>query len=254
MTLRILLSNDDGIFARGLRTLEEVLREAGHDLYVVAPDREQSASSHSITLDRPLRIREQGERAWAVDGTPTDCVLVAVNGLLADRPDLVVSGINHGPNMGEDVTYSGTVAAAFEAHILGIPSIAASMKDRVEGDFEGAARVVARLAARVAEWRGEGRVILNVNFPAGSADTWGDPRVTRLGTRRYSDEVIEKVDPRGRKYYWIGGADPTWAGGEDTDFATVHAGRVSVTPLNLELTDEVARAALSGGSLRETRS
>ncbi|MBZ0269467.1 5'/3'-nucleotidase SurE [bacterium] len=252
--MRILLCNDDGIFARGLRELADALRAAGHDLSVVAPDREQSATSHSITLDRPLRIRAYGESEWAVDGTPTDCVLLAVNGLLAERPDLVVSGINHGPNMGEDVTYSGTVAAAFEAHILGIPSIAASMKDRLNGDYEGGARIVAELAGRRDEWAGEGRTILNVNFPVGPSGSWDGPRTTRLGTRRYSDEVIEKTDPRGRKYYWIGGADPTWQGGDDTDFATVHAGCVSITPLNLELTDEKARAALADWPLREARS
>lgn len=252
--MRILLCNDDGIFARGLRELADALREAGHDLKVVAPDREQSATSHSITLDRPLRIRAHGEGEWAVDGTPTDCVLLAVNGLLPERPELVVSGINHGPNMGEDVTYSGTVAAAFEAHILGIPSIAASMKDRVNGDFAGAARIVVDLAGRRDEWVGDGRRILNVNFPTGPSASWDGPRVTRLGTRQYSDEVIEKIDPRGRKYYWIGGSDPTWQGGDDTDFATVHAGCVSVTPLNLDLTDEAARAALAEGPLKEARS
>jgi 5'-nucleotidase len=213
---------------------------------VVAPDREQSATSHSITLHRPLRIHESGEGEWAVDGTPTDCVLLAVNGLLADRPDVVVSGINLGPNMGEDVTYSGTVAAAFEAHILGIPSLAASMKDPVSGDFAGAARYIASLADRREEWEGEDRRgILNVNFPAGPSETWGPPRVTRLGTRRYTDELIEKLDPRGRKYYWIGGAEAEWQGGEETDFGTVHAGAVSVTPLHLDLTDEAARQRLT---------
>jgi len=252
--LRILLCNDDGIFARGLRELADALRAAGHDLNVIAPDREQSATSHSITLDRPLRIRAHGEGEWAVDGTPTDCVLLAVNGLLPERPELVVSGINHGPNMGEDVTYSGTVAAAFEAHILGIPSIAASMKDRVNGDFAGGARIVADLAGRRDEWAGEGRTILNVNFPVGPSASWDGPRVTRLGTRQYSDEIIEKTDPRGRKYYWIGGSDPTWHGGDDTDFATVHAGCISITPLNLELTDEKARAELADWPLREARS
>jgi 5'-nucleotidase len=213
---------------------------------VVAPDREQSASSHSITLDRPLRIREIEPELWAVDGTPTDCVLVGVNGILGERPDLVVSGINHGPNMGEDVTYSGTVAAAFEAHLLGIPSIAGSMKDRDGGDFEGAARVIVQLAGRRAEWANDagGRVILNVNFPAGPSAMWRPLRVTRLGTRRYTDEIIEKLDPRGRKYYWIGGSEPTWDGADGTDFATVNGGGVSVTPLHLALTDDRALSRL----------
>ena len=227
------------------------LEAAGHELFVVAPDREQSASSHSITLDRPLRIREVEPGIHAVDGTPTDCVLVGIHGLLGERPDLVISGINHGPNMGEDVTYSGTVAAAFEGHILGVPSIAASVKDRESGDFEGAAAVIVRLAERVAEWARSGPAILNVNFPPGPASSWAPPRFTRLGTRRYSDELIEKEDPRGRKYYWIGGSEPTWEEEEGTDFAVVHAGGVSVTPLHLDLTDtraleELAALDLSG--------
>lgn len=238
--MRILLANDDGVLARGLRLLWAALAQAGHDVTVVAPDREQSATSHSITLDRPLRIREIEPRLYAVDGTPTDCVLVGVNSVLRARPDLVVSGINHGPNMGEDVTYSGTVAAAFEAHLLGIPSIAASMRDREHGDYEAAARVVTQLVARAPEWSRGTRVILNVNFPKGPSAGWKPPRVTRLGSRRYTDEIIEKVDPRGKKYYWIGGAEPQWDGGEDTDFCTVHGGGVSITPLHLELTDRGA--------------
>jgi 5'-nucleotidase len=241
--VNVLLTNDDGIHAPGLAALREVFRARGHDVTVVAPDREQSASSHSITLDRPLRIREHGD-GLAVDGTPTDCILVAVHGVLRACPDLVVSGINHGPNMGEDVTYSGTVAAAFEAHILGVPAIAASMSDALRGDFAGAARFVADLAVELGDWARERRAILNVNFPGGDSQGWGGPRFTRLGTRRYSDEIVEKSDPRGKKYYWIGGATPTWTGAEDTDFAVVHAGGISVTPLHLALTDEAARSDL----------
>ena len=235
--MRILLANDDGVLARGLRLMWAALTAAGHDVTVVAPDREQSATSHSITLDRPLRIREVEPGLHAVDGTPTDCVLVGVNALLSQRPDLVVSGINHGPNMGEDVTYSGTVAAAFEAHLLGIPSLAASMRDREGGDYAAAARIVVQLVARVSEWGTGTRRILNVNFPKGPSVAWKPARITRLGTRRYTDEIIEKLDPRGKKYYWIGGAEPTWEKADDTDFATVHAGGISITPLHLELTD-----------------
>jgi 5'-nucleotidase len=247
--VRILISNDDGVLARGMHALRAALRAVGHRVTVVAPDREQSASSHSITLDRPLRIRQVEPDFWAVDGTPTDCVLAGVNGILAERPEIVVSGINHGPNMGEDVTYSGTVAAAFEAHLLGIPSIAASMKDRDHGDFDGAARAVAQLVASAEDVLQGGRIILNVNFPPGPASGWKPARVTRLGSRRYTDEIIEKLDPRGRKYYWIGGSEPTWDGAEDTDFATVHAGGVSVTPLHLALTDEAALARLRAWDL-----
>ncbi len=242
--MRILLTNDDGILARGLRILRGALVANGHDVVVVAPDREQSATSHSITLDRPLRIRELDDGSFSVDGTPTDCVLVGCHGVLRGKPDLVVSGINHGPNMGEDVNYSGTVAAAFEAHILGIPAIAASMKDRETGDFEGAASWVGRI---IGSFRGASMprpVILNVNFPPGASRGWASPAITRLGTRFYTDELIEKEDPRGRKYYWIGGAEAVWNGGDDTDFATVARGGVSVTPLHLNLTDDEARESM----------
>jgi 5'-nucleotidase len=247
--LKILLTNDDGILARGLHVLREALVAHGHAVTVVAPDREQSATSHAITLDRPLRIRETEGGALSVDGTPTDCVLVGCHAVLRGRPDLVVSGINHGPNMGEDVTYSGTVAAAFEAHILGVPAIAASMRDREHGDFGGASRIVARLAEELAGRAMRRPVILNVNFPAGDSRAWGPVRITRLGTRVYSDELIEKEDPRGRKYYWIGGAEAVWNGGEDTDFAVVASGGVSVTPLHLDLTDEPGRETLSSWDL-----
>jgi 5'-nucleotidase len=242
--LRILLTNDDGILARGIRILGEALRDAGHDLTIVAPDREQSASSHSITLDRPLRIHEVEDGVYTVDGTPTDCVLVGRHGVLRGDPDLIVSGINHGPNMGEDVTYSGTVAAAFEGAILGIPAVAASMKDREHGDYKAAARFVADLVGRLPAGVGGRPPLLNVNFPPGSADDWGRGRITRLGTRAYSDEIIEKLDPRGRKYFWIGGAEPEWVGEQDSDFSVVNSGGVSITPLHLDLTDEEAREAL----------
>jgi 5'-nucleotidase len=225
--------------------MRRALVDREHEVIIVAPDREQSATSHSITLDRPLRIQDIGVDVHAVDGTPTDCVLVGCHGVLRGYPDLVVSGINHGPNMGEDVTYSGTVAAAFEAHILGVASVAVSLKDRHDGDFEGGARYVAGLVDGLAGWARERNAILNVNLPAGPSDGWGVPVVTRLGTRKYSDEIIEKVDPRGRKYYWIGGAEPEWQGGEDTDFAVVNGGRVSITPLHLELTDEGALERLA---------
>jgi 5'-nucleotidase len=247
--VRILLTNDDGILARGLRALSAALLDRGHDVTIVAPDREQSAASHAITLERPLRIREIEEKWFSVDGTPTDCVLVGCHGILRAKPDLVISGINHGPNMGEDVTYSGTVAAAFEAHILGVPAIAASMKDRDTGDFAGAAQIVTRLAEALLVRQCTRPAILNVNFPPGEARAWSLPRLTRLGTRFYTDELIEKEDPRGRKYYWIGGAEAVWNGGDDTDFATVAQGAVSVTPLHLNLTDEEARQELKDWDL-----
>ena len=249
----ILLTNDDGILAPGLGRMKDALKAAGHRVSVVAPDREQSASSHSITLDRPLRIRRIEEDVHTVDGTPTDCVLVGCHGVLEGRPDLVVSGINHGPNLGEDVSYSGTVAAAFEAHILGIPAIAVSMKDRETGDYPAAAGVVARLVAHLPTTASGRPILLNVNFPPGPGPGWGGPAVTRLGSRSYSDELIEKTDPRGRKYYWIGGADPEWEDADGTDFAAVNGGTISITPLHLDLTDEVVRSELAGLDLGAVR-
>ncbi len=231
--------------------MREALAAGGHEVTVVAPDREQSAASHSITLDRPLRIRRLENGLYTVDGTPTDCVLVGCHGVLRGNPDLVVSGVNHGPNMGEDVTYSGTVAAAFEAHILGIPAIAASMAAAEDGDFAGASAFVEKLARRLERAARSRPLILNVNFPPGKAQEWERPRVTCLGTRAYSDEIIEKEDPRGRKYYWIGGSQPAWEGDDDCDFAAVAAGAVSVTPLDLDLTNHGARAELAAWDLAE---
>jgi 5'-nucleotidase len=173
----------------------------------------------------------------SVDGTPTDCVLIAYHGLLAHRPDLVVSGINHGPNMGEDVFYSGTVAAAIEGALQGAPAIAASLVTREPSDFIACARFVRRLAQlAMGEGFGDKRV-LNVNLPHRPWEEIRGVKLTRLGTRVYSDTLIAKEDPRGRPYYWIGGQDPVWEAHEGTDFHAVHAGYISVTPLALDLTD-----------------
>ena len=171
MNKLILISNDDGIESVGIKTLETALESLGR-VVVVAPDKEQSAASHSLTLRKPIEVNAIDDNHYGICGTPTDCVLLATQVILDRAPDLIVSGINHGPNMGEDVTYSGTVAAAFEAHILGMPSLAASMKDSEHGDYEGAAQVIVRLTARAAEWASGGRLILNVNFPKGPASTW----------------------------------------------------------------------------------
>lgn len=244
----ILVTNDDGIFAPALARLRETLAPLGR-VVVVAPDRDQSATSHSLTLHRPFRIHRHEADVYSVDGTPTDCVVAAVHGLLDERPGLTVSGINHGPNMGEDVFYSGTVAAAIEGTLQGIPAIAASLVTRELTDFAEPARFVGRLAREVLE-RGLGdRRLLNVNVPHRA---WADVRgvrVTRLGSRVYQDTLIRKVDPRGRDYYWIGGQDPVWSSSEGSDFDAVEAGYVSVTPLRLDLTDDGARAALEGWNL-----
>jgi 5'-nucleotidase len=235
----ILVTNDDGIHAPALQRLREDLSPLGR-VIVVAPDRDQSATSHSLTLHRPFRIHRHGEDVYSVDGTPTDCVVTAFYGLLDAHPDLVISGINHGPNMGEDVFYSGTVAAAIEGTIQGAMAIAASLVTREITDFAEPSRFVARLARTVIERGLPGRQLLNVNLPH---RPWKDVKgvhITRLGSRTYRDTLVRKVDPRGRDYYWIGGEDPVWAENPGTDFQSVHDGFVSVTPMRLDLTDDSA--------------
>ncbi len=241
--MRILLTNDDGVSSLALTQLRRVLSPFGR-VITIAPDRNQSATSHSLTLHRPLRIHTVGEDAYSVDGTPTDCVLVAFHGQLGEPPDLVVSGINHGPNMGEDVFYSGTVAAAIEAVLQGVPGIAASLVTRQPTDFTDSADIVGRLVRQVLERGLTRRMLLNINIPFLPPKKIKGVKVTRLGTRVYEDTLVRKVDPRGQDYFWIGGEDPVWRPDEGTDFHSVHAGHVSVTPLQLELTDHGARADL----------
>jgi 5'/3'-nucleotidase len=237
--VNILVTNDDGIHAPALDALERRLAELGQ-VTVVVPDRDQSATSHSLTLHRPLRIHRHGEHRFSVDGTPTDSVLVAYHGLLGQHPDLVISGINHGPNMGEDVFYSGTVAAAIEGSMQGSPAIAVSLVTREPADFDAPARFVARLAAEVIRRGVHGKQVLNVNLPFLPWEEIRGVRITRLGTRAFSDTLIRKTDPRGRAYYWIGGQEPVWQAEEGTDFRAVSEGFISVTPLALDLTDHRA--------------
>jgi 5'-nucleotidase len=230
---RILITNDDGIYSEGIRKLADALRDLG-EIIIVAPDREQSAASHALTLNRPLRLLQLQENEWIVDGTPTDCVNLAVLKLMKDdRPDIVVSGINFGPNLGDDVTYSGTISAAFEGALLNIPSIALSALVGKNFSFARCAEFAARLTRHVLDGERDPHIILNVNFPV--SDFKG-VKVTRLGKRVYSEGVVERLDPRGRKYYWIGGDPPTWHPGEGTDFEAVQNGYVSITPLHLDLT------------------
>lgn len=235
----ILVTNDDGIASPALLRLRDELQPLGR-VIIVAPDRDQSATSHSLTLNRPFRIHKHEEDMYSVDGTPTDCVVAACHGLLKEQPGLVVSGINHGPNMGEDVFYSGTVAAAIEGTLQGAPAIAASLVTRELTDYAEPARFIGRLARTVLE-RGLGtRRLLNVNLPHRPWDQVKGVKVTRLGSRVYQDTLIHKVDPRGRDYYWIGGQDAVWENREGSDFNAVDAGYVSVTPMRLDLTDEGA--------------
>lgn len=247
--MNILVTNDDGIAAPALRALRAALAPLGR-VIVVAPDRDQSATSHSLTLHRPFRIHRHESDMYSVDGTPTDCVVCAWFGLLDVKPDLVVSGVNHGPNMGEDVFYSGTVAAAIEGTIQGAPSIAASLVTRELTDFAEPAAFVARLARQVAERGLPSRGLLNVNMPFRPWNEIRGVRVTRLGSRKYRDTLIRKVDPRGRDYYWIGGQDAVWDALEGSDFAAVHEGFVSVTPMRLDLTDRPAIEDVSSWDLR----
>jgi len=240
----ILVSNDDGIHSAGLTALADALEPFG-EVVVVAPDREQSACSHALTLHRPLRIDEIRPRRFTVDGTPTDCVNLAVNAILDRRPSLLVSGINRGANLGDDVTYSGTVSAAMEGTLLGIPSIAMSLVGRGPYDFTTAAAFAARLAASVLARGLPPDTLLNVNVPDTAAGvTPSAVLATRMGRRRYGDAIVEKLDPRGRKYYWIGGEDVPFVAEEGTDFHAVHNGRISVTPIHLDLTNYRALESL----------
>ncbi len=232
---RILVSNDDGYVSEGLRALVDAVSPLG-EVWVVAPEAEQSASSHAISIHRPLRIREVRERWYAVDGTPTDCSYIAINHLMKDgRPRLMLSGINHGPNLADDVTYSGTVAAAMEASILGVPAIAFSLVMRGGKDFAPVARFAHRLTEAALGQDLPSNLLLNVNVPGGIDPT--SYAVTRLGKHSYGFEVVEKVDPRGRKYYWIGGNEYQHDDipGSDCN-AVLRDGIVSVTPLHLALT------------------
>jgi len=247
--MRILVTNDDGVASPALGQLRRVLSAFGR-VVIIAPDRNQSASSQSLTLHRPLRIHELAEDTYSVDGTPTDCVLVAFHGELGEPPDLVVSGINHGPNMGEDVFYSGTVAAAIEGVLQGVPGIAASLATRAPSDFRAPADVVGRLLRQVLERGTAPRLLLNINVPLRPDGELAGVRLTRLGTRLYADTLVRKVDPRGKDYFWIGGEDPVWQPDEGTDFHAVDEGFVSVTPLKLELTDHEALVRMQGWRLQ----
>jgi 5'-nucleotidase len=249
---RILVSNDDGHQSDGLRALATAMEELG-EVFVVAPEAEQSASSHAISIHRPLRLRKVRERFYAVDGTPTDCSWLGIHHVMRDcRPNLMVSGINHGPNLADDVTYSGTIAAAMEASIIGVPAIAFSLAGWGVFDFAPAARFARALAAAALANPLPPNLLLNVNVPPGvEPDGY---MVTRLGKHSYGSEVVEKKDPRGRSYFWIGGNEYQHEDipGSDCN-AVLREKRVSVTPLMLDLTDEKTRSRVSGWTLEGFR-
>jgi 5'-nucleotidase len=231
---RIFVTNDDGVFSEGIERLAAALSEVG-DVVTVAPDQERSAAGHSLTLHSPLRAKLVGEKRWSVDGTPTDCVNWGILHLMKEaRPQLLFSGINLGLNLGDDVTYSGTVSAAFEGTLIGVPSVAISQEIETGFTFDAAAAFAARLARRLLERALPPGTLLNVNVPAGEAR---GVRVAPLGKRRYGEVVVEKLDPRGRPYYWIGSAPPESVLEQGTDIAAVAEKHISVTPLHLDLTD-----------------
>lgn len=233
--MRILVSNDDGYRAPGIVALTSALAEIAH-VTVVAPDRDRSGASNALTLDRPLRAECNAEGIYRVDGTPTDCVHLGITGLLEEEPDMVVSGVNSGPNLGDDVLYSGTVAAAMEGRFLGLPAIAVSLAAWPQSHFETGARVAVMLVERLRRHPLPADTILNVNVPDLPWDELTGFRATRLGHRHRSEPVIRQTDPRGRPVYWVGMVGGEQDAGPGTDFHAVREGSVSVTPLKVDLT------------------
>jgi 5'-nucleotidase len=244
----ILCTNDDGYLALGLDVLATAAKTLG-TVEIVAPDREQSATSHSLTMHHPLRARRVREGVHHVDGTPTDCVALAMGALLDGRPDCVLSGVNHGPNMGEDVLYSGTVAGAMEATILGIPSVAVSYVGRDPEAIGAYGPLLERLLPQLLRGGFPPETLLNVNLPGIDPAEVRGVQVTRLARRVYNDSIFRGKDPMGREYFWIGGGGAQWDAPEGTDFHAVQAGYVSVTPLHLDLTNHSLLADVAGWGL-----
>jgi len=242
----ILVTNDDGVFAPGLKVLAEELRKVGR-VVVVAPDRDNSAASHSLTMQRPLRVKKLGIDCYSVDGTPTDCVILAEGKILDKKPDLVVSGINPGPNLCDDVSYSGTVSAATEGTILSITSFAVSLVCEEPCDYNLAAQFSRRLARMVLSQGLPPDTLLNINVPPGPASSITGIKFTRQGRRKYEGAIQETNDPWGRGHYWIGGGTPIWDGDEGTDAQAIKDGYISITPLHLDRTNYGALDYLSKG-------
>lgn len=244
----VLVSNDDGVDAPGIKILAEGMRVAGHEVVTVAPDRDRSGASNSLTLDRPLRVRRVDHETWCVIGTPTDCVHLALAGLLEEEPDIVVSGINTHANLGDDVIYSGTVAAAMEGRFLGLPAIAMSLVYENEGPshYETAARVATELTARLLVDPLPANTILNVNVPNVPWEELRGFEVTRLGHRHRAEPCIAQEDPRGRPIWWIGLAGAEQDAGPGTDFHAIRSRCVSITPIHVDLTRYQALEKVSG--------
>jgi len=242
----ILVTNDDGVRSLGIRALASSLREIAH-VVVVAPDRNRSAVGHALTLDHPLRAEEIKADVFSVDGTPTDCVNLGIHGLLSHRPDLVVSGINCGLNIGDDISYSGTVCAALEATLMGLPAFAISLDTNcfIGTDLSVVSRFAKKLAKNILDNGLPEETFLNVNVPAGICT---GVALTRQGKRRYGDSVVTKEDPRGRKYYWIGGTDIGFEDLPGSDCNALQQGLISVTPLRTNMTNERSYAEIAGRS------
>jgi 5'-nucleotidase len=233
--MKILISNDDGVLAPGIRVLAETLKDIA-EIYVMAPDRNRSGASNSLTLSRPLRVEKLENSYYSVEGTPTDCVHLALTGFFDFTFDMVISGINDGANLGDDVLYSGTVAAAMEGRHLGFPSIAVSLVGKPVGHYETAASVVRHLAGKLKEDPLLSQTILNVNVPNLPLNKIRGIEVTRLGTRHSAEPTVKATDPRGRPMYWIGPPGGAADAGPGTDFYAVSQGSVSMTPLHLDMT------------------
>ena len=243
--MKILISNDDGIAANGIRALSEALSEK-HEVYIIAPDRERSAAGHSLTLHTPLRVEELDEpvygatRAWVTTGTPGDCVKIGINAILAkdEQPDVVISGINHGPNLGSDILYSGTVSCAMEGAMLGLPSIAvslASMHYEPE-NFKFSAHFVSALLTKLQDFEFPSKSILNINVPALDGEDIAGIAIAELGSKMFTDSYEKRVDPRGKVYYWMAGELITEAEDARTDIAAVRRNMISITPVTFEMT------------------
>ncbi len=233
---RFLITNDDGIQSPGLEALVQALSSIA-ECMVIAPDRDNSAVSHSLTMNRPLRVTKLKDNVYTLDGTPTDCVAIGLNKIVGQKPDLLVSGINPGPNLGDDISYSGTVSAAVEGTMYGIPSLAVSLAGEAPYDFTNAAELAAKLAKQILKQGLPKDTLLNANVP--QAGSIKGIKVTRQGRRLWNNAIQETRDPWGRKHYWIGGGTPSPDSGEDTDVYAVNNGYVSVTPIHLDLTNHL---------------
>jgi 5'-nucleotidase len=245
----ILVTNDDGIHSPGLHALTKAMRTLGN-VYIIAPDREKSAAGHSVTFHHPLRAEKLSAREIQIDGTPTDCVMYGILHFLKQKPDLVASGINRGPNLGDDITYSGTVSAAIEGTLHGIPSFAISVATFTKPQYDSAARFAKVIAGMLLKKIMPAETLLNINIPNIPYEKIEGIDITKQGKRIYRDSIIEKTDPRGRHYYWIGGEEPTYKKEPGTDFYAIAQNKISITPIHLDLTNYSAIATFKKWNIK----